>query len=197
MKRPTLSAAHFYLGLKNVKGVVKGIDGIPVFYSEEEDCVSDIPFAFPPEMAGQELEAQLQTVTHKMIINASEDYKLVNTLERGEWDVMGSYEELQEVYEHKKINLVHDNLDTMLMYILLCSCCLAGAVFFFIKRNFFFGGILSVMLVISAILLYRVAKVLGCSKLYDGEGNWVDFNKRTTNLGGGTYIPTAEEATRF
>lgn len=191
MGKIVLNDLDFCLAIKQVTGVIRAEQGVPVFHSEEDGIVAPIPCFISAEFYDTEVSAYMYVGTNQLLLEPQVDDVMVDDLTGEDVAVNESYDELQFLMEEQKIRLVPKAL--MFSAISAMGVVLAliiAALLFFKFVSFKPLFLLDLIPIVAGGLGVRYyGKILDQTTIYDRNGNWVNLTTGETSLGEGFRLP--------
>lgn len=175
----------FKLGIREVKGIIHGQQGMAVFVCEEEGIAVPLDFNVPLERYEEEITADIRTFDKSLVFEPGVDDMVECCIDTdaGELDVDPVL--LRNLFEGEKLRVVPQVI-TGMGYTFLSA--LAAVIFRILNFPIFpYLAIPFCLSVYGLVWSIRWYIQLNKSVVYDSRGNWVDLATGQTSLNGGTF----------
>lgn len=182
----------FKLGIREIKGIIHGQQGMAVFICEDEGIAEPLSFSPPIEAYETEVSTFIRTYDKSIVLEPGVDDKPVDKLreDRGEIDA-SALEAISEMAEGQLLKRIPDVISGV--------------------SSTIFTTVLAIGLAFTPLPLFPFVVVPGCigiwgfgwslsnykwlnsQRVYDAKGNWINLKTGRTSLNHGTFRYRMEE----
>lgn len=185
----------FKLGIRIVRGVIHGQQGMAVFICEEEGIAEPLPFFPPIEAYDNEATSYIRTYDKSIVLELGRDDKFIEDIDsnRGEIDVTDP-QLIASLFEKQKLRIIPDVLSGLGTTVITGVVALIMLLTSLPRFPF--------MVVPACISIWGAFWTLSCYKhlsrpvAYDARGNWINLDTGKTSLNDGQFSYKVERPRR-